>query len=44
LLIILIERKRHLEQCNLILESFEWGGMSAFGKEMIKFFDKYKEQ
>lgn len=37
-------KETHLEQCNLILESFEWGGMSAFGKEMIKFFDKYKEQ
>ena len=37
-------KERHLKKCKLILKSFEWGGMSAFGKEMIKFWDKYKEQ
>ena len=37
-------KARHLKKCKLILKSFEWGGMSAFGKEMIKFLDKYKEQ
>ena len=38
------KKERHLKKCELILESFEWGGMPTFGKEMTKFFNKYKEK
>lgn len=38
------KKEMHLKKCELILESFEWGGMPTFGKEMTKFFNKYKEK
>lgn len=38
------KKEMHLKKCELILKGFEWGGMPTFGKEMIKFFNKYKER
>ncbi|WP_304401430.1 helix-turn-helix domain-containing protein [Lactobacillus hominis] len=38
------KKERHLKKCELILESFEWGGMSAFGKGMLEFLNRYKEK
>ena len=36
------KKEMQFKKCELILESFEWGGMPTFGKEMTKFFNKYK--
>lgn len=38
------KKERHLKKCELILESFEWSGMSAFGKGMLEFLNRYKEK
>lgn len=38
------KKEMRLKKCELILESFEWGGMPTFGKEMTNFFNKYKER
>lgn len=38
------KKEMNLKKYELILESFKWGGMPTFGKEMTKFFNKYKEK